>query len=53
MKDSILQEIIHGRECVTPFFMFEECEKRIAYCLPNEIFVLKEIADRCRPIKGL
>ena len=45
-KDEAVRQLLHGRQYVTPFSMFDECKKRIEYCLPNEIFVLKKIADR-------
>ena len=45
-KDKAVRKLLYGRGYVTPFSMLDECKKRLAVCLPNQIFVLKEIADR-------
>ena len=45
-KDEAVRQLLYGRGYVTPFSMLDECNKRLGVCLPNQIFVLKEIADR-------
>lgn len=45
-KDEAVRQLLYKRGYVTPFSLLAECNHQTAECMPSEIFVMRDFADR-------